>query len=79
MGGMLGLITVGLGPPICMKCRVMYTYKGSYGWECPICETNDENQKGYLFECGISEEELDANLRFLLFMKGIDIDKKDDR
>jgi len=55
---------------------VIYTYKHSYGWECPICEKNDDNKSG-LWECGIDEEELEANLRFLLFMKGLDIEKKE--
>ena len=67
---------MGLGPPVCMRCRVIYTYKHSYGWECPICEKNDD-QKGSLWDCGIDEEELEANLRFLLFMKGLDIEKKE--
>lgn len=59
-----------------MRCKVIYTYKHSYGWECPICAKNDDN-KSSLWECGIDEEELEANLRFLLFMKGVDIEKKE--
>lgn len=52
-----------------MRCRVVYHFKHSYGWGCPICEQNDD-QKGGLWDCGIDEEELDGNLRFLMFMKG---------
>ena len=60
---------MGLGPPVCMKCRVLYEFKHSYGWECPICKTNDPEHKG-LFECGISEEDLENNLKFYNFVKG---------
>lgn len=63
---------MGLGPPVCLRCRVIYTFKHSYGWECPICKANDEGVRGNLFDCGISEEELEGNLRFLLFMQGRD-------
>lgn len=52
-----------------MKCRVLYEFKHSYGWECPICKTNDPDHKG-LFECGISEEDLENNLKFYNFVKG---------
>lgn len=50
---------------------MIYTFKHSYGWECPICGKNDLGQQN-LWECGISEDELDGNLRFLLFMQGRD-------
>ena len=63
---------MGLGPPVCLRCRVVYTFKHSYGWECPICKVNDEGVRGNLFDCGIPEEELEGNLRFLLFMQGKD-------
>lgn len=69
---------MGLGPPVCLRCRVIYNYKHSYGWECPICERNDVD-KGSLFDCGIGEEELEGNLRFLLFMKGKDPDSDEER
>ena len=49
----------------------MYNYKHSYGWECPICKISNGSHLG-LFECGISHEELEGNLRFLLFMQGRD-------
>lgn len=60
---------MGLGPPVCMKCRVFYEFKNSYGWECPICKINDPNHRG-LFECGIDKEELENNLKFYNFVKG---------
>ena len=34
---------MGLGPPVCEKCMVIYDFKHSYGWECPICKTNSPN------------------------------------
>lgn len=60
---------MGLGPPVCMKCQVLYTFKHSYGWQCPICEQNDLDHE-YLFTCGLDIEELKANERFLRFLKG---------
>ena len=60
---------MGLGPPVCKKCQVIYKFKHSYGWFCPICEQNDPDHE-YLFTCGIDENELVANERFLLFIKG---------
>lgn len=69
---------MGLGPPVCMHCKVTYVYKHSYGWECPICKLNDTNNQKHLFDCGISIEELDGNLKFLSFIKGINTDKKEE-
>ena len=60
---------MGLGPPVCEKCLVLYEFKHSYGWECPICKTNSPNCYS-LWSCGIGREELEGNLRFLKFMKG---------
>ena len=62
---------MGLGPPVCEKCLVLYEFKHSYGWECPICKVNSEDCR-YLWSCGISEEELEGNFRFLKFMQGPD-------
>jgi hypothetical protein len=56
-----------LGPPVCLKCRVFYKFKHSYGWECPVCKKNDSDHS-HLFVCGISEEELEANERFFKFI-----------
>ena len=62
---------MGLGPPVCMRCRVICKYKHSYGWECPICKEN-KGDYANLFDCGIDEKELEDNLRFYNFVKGID-------
>jgi hypothetical protein len=62
--------SMGLGPPVCENCKVLYTYKNSYGWECPICKINSENCL-HLWSCGISDEELAANLKLWQFMNKI--------
>jgi len=62
---------MGLGPPVCEKCWVLYEFKHSHGWECPICKVNSEHCL-HAWSCGISEEELEGNLHFLKFMKGPD-------
>lgn len=72
---------MGLGPPVCMECRVMgvltpkdhtnYGKTMSWGasyWQCPICEDPDLGR--HLLDCGIPQDELDGNERFLRFMKG---------
>lgn len=72
---------MGLGPPVCTRCKVVgvltpkdhpnYGKKVSYGfsyWQCPICETPELGE--HLLTCGIPEDELDENERFLKFMKG---------
>lgn len=72
---------MGLGPPVCLRCRVIgemtpmehpnYGKRVSWGssfWQCPICE--DPDLQGHLFTCGIAEDELDGNERFLRFMQG---------
>lgn len=54
---------MGLGPPVCEKCKVYYTFKHSYGWECPVCKINSEDCL-YAWSCGIPDEELKNNLNF---------------
>ncbi len=67
---------MGLGPPVCEKCLVLYRFKHSYGWECPICETNSPDHLNLWSMQSDDqtleqiEEELESNLRFLEFMKG---------
>ncbi len=39
---------------------------------CPICNNGDPQTDQD--ECGLSEEEMESNLLFLLFLKGIDED-----
>lgn len=58
---------MGLGPPVCEKCYVVYEFKHSYGWECPICKINSPDHLN-LFDCGKSQEFLDQNLIFLKFL-----------
>lgn len=67
---------MGLGPPVCGKCLVLYTFKHSYGWECPVCHQNDDNQLG-LFECNYSHEWLEGNLRWWKFIKGLNNEPTD--
>jgi hypothetical protein len=67
---------MGLGPPVCEKCRVLYEFKHSYGWECPICETNSSDHLNLWSMQSDHDtieslmEELEGNERFLRFMKG---------
>ncbi len=65
---------MGLGPPVCEKCMVLYEFKHSYGWECPICKINRPNHLN-LWSMTCDEEDIDqlterleANQRFYNFM-----------
>ncbi len=66
---------MGLGPPVCEKCFVLYEYKRSYGWECPICNTNSLECL-HAWSCGISEEQLESNKRLLTFLKSVEKHEK---
>jgi hypothetical protein len=48
---------------------VLYQFRHSYGWECPVCKHNSDD-KLWHNSCGISDEELEGNLIFLKFMQG---------
>lgn len=62
---------MGLGPPVCEKCRVVGEInEKEKAWACPIC--GNKKMKMNLFDSIISEEELEDNLRFLKFVKGIE-------
>lgn len=64
---------MGLGPPVCEKCRVigrMSQDETDYFWYCPIC--NSRKLKWNAWDSGLTEEELEDNERFLKFVKGID-------
>ncbi len=64
---------MGLGPPVCERCQVigeLSPHVVPTFWRCPIC-FNDE-MKWSAWSCGIDAEELESNLRFLKFMKGIE-------
>ena len=67
---------MGLGPPVCEKCMVFYD---SYGWECPVCKTNDKKHITHLWTMpGFNMDknkdkitpQLEANKRFYDFMMG---------
>lgn len=62
---------MGLGPPVCEKCRVVGSYEALMMlWYCPIC--NNKDMQWSAWDCGLTEEELADNLRFLKFVKGED-------
>lgn len=54
---------MGLGPPVCTKCKLLCLYKAKpdYHWYCPCCSaTNDElDEKGYPLNNFIGLWELD--------------------
>lgn len=63
---------MGLGPPVCEKCRVIGELSRDFDrplWSCPICGNTD--MKWSAWSCGISESELTDNLKFLKFVNGI--------
>jgi hypothetical protein len=69
-----------LGPPVCEKCMVIYEFKHSYGWECPVCKTNSESKLG-LWDMQHDEltleeltEQLKSNRNFYDFVAGKDND-----
>jgi len=47
------------GPPICVKCELLYTYDcgGAIRWCCPKCGARRTNCKLYLYD--LSKEEQD--------------------
>jgi hypothetical protein len=62
---------MGLGPPVCEKCWVIGEFRHNDNpWYCPICGST--KLKASLWSCGVSQAELEGNLRFLKFMKGPD-------
>jgi hypothetical protein len=64
---------MGLGPPVCEKCRVLGKRSRDFNepfWGCPIC--NSRKLKWSAWDCGLTDEELEENYRFLSFVKGID-------
>lgn len=62
---------MGLGPPVCEKCYVSGLYDIDIElWRCPIC--GNKKMQLHLWDCGLTYEELNNNLRFLNFVKGID-------
>lgn len=61
---------MGLGPPVCERCRVIGNLNAEQRWICPICGNPD--MQWHAWSCGIDEEELEGNYQFLKFMKGPD-------
>lgn len=62
---------VGLGPPVCEKCRVSCYYDNDVeSWHCIYC--GNEKPQWHAWDCGLEEEELKDNERFLRFVKGMD-------
>lgn len=60
---------MGLGPPVCDKCWVIGKWRNNLNpCYCPVCNSTELNATAW--SCGMTQEELDGNLRFLLFMKG---------
>ena len=65
--------------PVCEKCFVKCNrcYRDSnlsrtIWHECPICGNGDPQSS--IIECGLTEEDLDCNLRFFTFIKGNELD-----
>ncbi len=62
---------MGLGPPVCENCLVLYEFKHGHGWVCPFCQKNSENCL-YAWSCGISVEVLEGNHKLLSFLKKVE-------
>lgn len=62
--------SMGLGPPVCERCLVLYEFKHSYGWECPICKINSPDHLN-AWSCGLTDQYLKNNLKFMKFVNGI--------
>lgn len=75
---------MGLGPPVCTKCRVFatitekgdprYGIKVRYGnsyYYCPICGSPELNSNLWEYT-EEAQDEIDGNTRFLKFMNGIE-------
>lgn len=63
---------MGLGPPVCEKCQVVGTLSRDFNnplWCCPIC--GNTKMQWHAWSCGLSDNELEGNLRFLKFVNGI--------
>jgi hypothetical protein len=63
---------MGLGPPVCEKCRVVVEYFDTrdHYWVCQYC--GNKKPQWNAWDCGLTQEELEDNLRFLKFVKGIE-------
>lgn len=74
---------MGLGPPVCEKCEVYGTIdveqeaENISRWYCPVC--NNDHMQWSAWDCGISHEQLVANLKFFKFAMGEENDTPTDR
>lgn len=61
---------MGLGPPVCERCRVIANFVASieHRYTCKYC--GNKNPQWNAWDCGLTQEELDDNKRFLDFVKG---------
>jgi hypothetical protein len=60
---------MGLGPPVCEKCRVIASLEAiRFKWHCKYCGNKDPQWNAW--DCGLTEEELHENKLFLDFVKG---------
>lgn len=64
---------MGLGPPVCEKCQVIGELSRDFDkplWSCPICGNTDMQWSAW--SCGISEEQLETNLRLMKFISKVE-------
>ncbi len=62
---------MGLGPPVCERCGVFACYDVDINsWHCKYC--GNKNPQWHTWSCGLTEEQLEGNAKFLDFVKGFD-------
>lgn len=49
---------MGLGPPVCHKCNLLYAYSdgGPTRWQCPKCKASLEDCEVHLWELSTEEQ-----------------------
>lgn len=60
---------MGIGPPVCEKCRVIVKEKvifDYFTYQCEFC--NNSYPKWNAWTCGLSDQELEDNYKFLKFL-----------
>ena len=63
---------MGLGPSMCLKCRVWSKFSDENGWHCEFCNSQPPYDNiGYFNENRPSDDELDSNYRFYKFFKNL--------
>ena len=54
---------MGLGPPVCMRCQLIYRYEPG-GWYCGGC--GDRTTDTYMFILDVDQQkQIEANTRFM--------------